>query len=97
MIAIDNNSGKITIRFLIFNRGSIFRKKTDPDFSRKTGSRLKNHLCNQTPVVNRQLRLIQISLTFHNRSAIFPEKTDRGEKISNGFRFLKKNRDDDRD
>jgi len=76
-IAIKNISGKITIRFFIFNRRSIFWKKTDPDFFRKTGSRSKNRLRNRTPVVNRQQRRIQISLTFHDRAAFFPEKTDR--------------------
>jgi len=97
LIAIENNSGKITIRFLFFHRGSFFRKKTDPDFFIKTGSRLKRLFREPVTDVNRQNRLIQISLTFHHRSVFFLEKTDRDEKFSNGFRFHKKNRNDDRD
>jgi hypothetical protein len=72
-------------------------KKSDPVFYFKNGSRLKNRTREWRSFRGLPEMTIQISLTFRNRIAIFPEKTDIVFHKKNGLRSKKFHRDPDRD
>jgi len=95
--AIKKISGKNADRFSFENRGSIFAKKRIPIKISKSDRDRKTGTCTGIPVVNPQNGLVQISLTFHNRIAIFPEKTDRVFHFKIDPRFSFFDRDHDRD
>lgn len=70
-IAIENRSGKITIRFSFFDRSAFFPEKTLRDFFVKNGSRLKQPLAGAGADVERAGTCVHKWLTFHKRIAIF--------------------------